>query len=85
MMQMRLYNKCYYHARVVHKAMVLLSCRQLLSPMCQFQKWISAPYLNQSTFTTYLNQGGLPYTLKTLRNAYIPMKLTQNEVININF
>ena len=27
----------------------------------------------------------LPYTLKNLKNAYIPMKLTQNEVINIKF
>ena len=43
--------------------------------------------MNQGTKTTYLNQRGikLPHTLKILKNAYISMKLTQNEVINIKF
>ena len=42
------------------------------------------PHLNQGTKTIYLNQGAkLPYILKILKNAYFPMKLTQNEVINI--
>ena len=27
----------------------------------------------------------LPHTLKILKNAYIPMKLTQNELINMKF
>ena len=45
------------------------------------------PYLNKGTNTTYLNQVGakLPYTLKNLKNAYISMKLTQNEVIQMKF
>jgi len=40
--------------------------------------------LNQGTKTTYLNQGGakLPHIPKILKNAYMSMKLTQNEVIN---
>ena len=45
-------------------------------------------YLNQGTKTTYLNQGGgekLPHTLKILENACIPMKLTQNDEINMKF
>ena len=44
------------------------------------------PYLNQGTITTYLGEGAkLLCTLKNLKYVYIPMKLTQNEVINMNF
>ena len=49
---------------------------------------IVEPYLNQGTKTTYLNKGRwakLPNTHKIFKKAYISMKLTQNEVINIKF
>ena len=45
------------------------------------------PFLNQGEINPYLDQGcgKLPYTPKNLKNAYIPMKLTHNEIINTTF